>query len=67
MAVHPDHGGHGLGRALVTDALHWLQRRGARRAVVNTQEGNATALGLYEALGFRPEPDGLDVLGAPLR
>ncbi len=40
--------------------------RGARRAVVNTQEGNAAALHLYEALGFRPEPAGLDVLGAPL-
>ena len=67
VAVHPDQGGHGLGRALVTDALHWLHRRGARRAVVNTQEGNATALHVYEALGFRPEPVGLDVLGAPLR
>jgi GNAT superfamily N-acetyltransferase len=55
------------GRALVTDALDWLERRGARRAVVNTQEGNAAALHLYEALGFRPEPAGLDVLGALLR
>jgi ribosomal protein S18 acetylase RimI-like enzyme len=34
---------------------------------VNTQEGNAAALHLYEALGFRPEPAGLDVLGVPLR
>ncbi|MET0738955.1 MAG: GNAT family N-acetyltransferase, partial [Acidimicrobiales bacterium] len=67
VAVHPDHDGHGLGRELVTDALHWLHRRGARRAVVNTQEGNVTALHLYEALGFRPEPVGLDVLGALLR
>jgi ribosomal-protein-alanine N-acetyltransferase len=67
VAVHPDHGGQGLGRVLVTDALDWLRRRGARRAVVNTQEGNAAALHLYEALGFRPEPRGLDVLGVPLR
>lgn len=67
VAVHPGHDGHGLGRELVTDALRWLHRRGARRAVVNTQEGNATALHLYEALGFRPEPVGLDVLGALLR
>jgi ribosomal protein S18 acetylase RimI-like enzyme len=67
VAVHPDHSDRGLGRALVLDALHWLSRRGAHRAVVNTQEGNAPALHLYEALGFRPEPAGLDVLGASLR
>ena len=66
VAVHPDQAGRGLGRILVTDALSWLASRGTRRAVVNTQEGNATALALYEALGFRPEPAGLDVLGAPL-
>jgi len=66
VAVHPDQAGHGLGRALVSDALAWLAGRGAQRAVVNTQEGNAVALALYEALGFRPEPAGLDVLGASL-
>jgi ribosomal protein S18 acetylase RimI-like enzyme len=66
VAVHPAAAGRGLGRALVIDALWWLRRRGARRALVNTQEGNATALHLYEAIGFRPEPEGLDVLGAPL-
>ncbi len=66
VAVHPDAAGRGLGRALVTDALAWLAQRGAQRAVVNTQEGNAAALALYEALGFRPEPLGLDVLGARL-
>jgi len=67
VAVHPDHTGRGLGRTLVADGLDWLERRGARRCVVNTQEGNAAALHLYEALGFRPEPRGLDVLGVPLR
>jgi len=66
VAVHPDQAGQGLGRALVSDALAWLAGRGADRAVVNTQEGNAVALALYEAMGFRPEPAGLDVLGAPL-
>ncbi len=67
VAVHPDHVDRGLGRALVGDALDWLERRGAQRAVVNTQEGNEAALHLYEAMGFRPEPRGLDVLGVPLR
>src|SRR5215207_4105278 len=67
VAVHPGHVDRGLGRALVSDALEWLERRGARRAVVNTQEGNEAALHLYEVMGFRPEPRGLDVLGVPLR
>ncbi len=67
VAVHPEHANQGLGRDLVLDALAWLRRRGARRALVNTQEHNTAALHLYEALGFRTEPDGLDVLGAPLR
>jgi len=66
VAVHPAHAGQGLGHALVLDALWWLRRRGTRRALVNTQEGNDVALHLYEAIGFRPEPEGLDVLGAPL-
>jgi ribosomal protein S18 acetylase RimI-like enzyme len=66
VAVHPESANRGLGRVLVGDALWWLHRRGARRALVNTQEGNDTALHLYEAMGFRPEPEGLDVLGAPL-
>jgi ribosomal protein S18 acetylase RimI-like enzyme len=66
VAVHPDHTNRGLGRVLVLDALGWLRRRGARQALVNTQEHNATALHLYEAVGFRSEPGGLDVLGAPL-
>ena len=66
VAVHPDQAGRGFGRALGSDALSWLATRGTHRAVVNTQEGNAAALALYEALGFRPEPAGLDVLGARL-
>jgi ribosomal protein S18 acetylase RimI-like enzyme len=66
VAVHPESAGRGGGRTLVVDALWWLRRRGVRQALVNTQEGNDAALHLYEALGFRPEPDGLDVLGAPL-
>ncbi len=66
VAVRPELAGRGLGRSLVTDALWWLRRRGTHRALVNTQEGNDAALHLYEAIGFRTEPEGLDVLGAPL-
>jgi ribosomal protein S18 acetylase RimI-like enzyme len=62
LAVHPDHHRRGTGRLLVLDALHWMRRRGARSAVVNTQVGNEGAKALYEHLGFRLEPEGLAVL-----
>ena len=63
LAVHPDARGRGLGRSLVGDVLRWMQRRGAARALVNTQQTNEAALSLYRACGFRVMPDGLKVLG----
>lgn len=62
IAVHPDSQGQGIGRALVVDGLHWLKRRNVRQALVNTQENNERALGLYRALGFSDQHHGLDVL-----
>lgn len=62
LAVRPEHQGHGLGRILALDALHWLRRCRARRAVVNTQQGNEVALSFYRHLGFRAEPSDLIVL-----
>ncbi len=67
LAVRPDQQRRGMGSALVLDALHWAQRRGATSTLVNTQESNRSALALYEHLGFVREPDGLDVLELPLR
>jgi ribosomal protein S18 acetylase RimI-like enzyme len=66
VAVDPDAQGQGWGRALVVDGLQWLRRRGAARALVNTQLANAAALSLYESCGFRRLPIGLCVLGRPL-
>jgi ribosomal protein S18 acetylase RimI-like enzyme len=66
IAVDPDQWRAGWGRALVADGLQWLRRRGVRRALVNTQIGNAAALSLYEASGFRRLPVGLCVLARPL-
>jgi ribosomal protein S18 acetylase RimI-like enzyme len=63
LAVDPTVQGRGLGRALVADCLHWLQRRGVTNAVVNTQVENERALQLYLAMGFRLQPSGLEVLG----
>lgn len=62
LAVDPAQHRRGIGSALVADALRWLRRHGARVAVVNTQEGNDRALGLYESCGFVAEPAGLTVL-----
>jgi ribosomal-protein-alanine N-acetyltransferase len=62
LAVHPDRRRAGLATALVDDGLRWLRRWGAREVLVNTQETNAAALALYEALGFDREPHGLAVL-----
>ncbi|MCU1354009.1 MAG: acetyltransferase [Acidimicrobiales bacterium] len=62
LAAEPDRHRQGIGTALVADGLRWLRRHSARRAVVNTQEGNEGALAAYLALGFRLEPDGLAVL-----
>jgi GNAT superfamily N-acetyltransferase len=61
LAVHPHEQGHGRGRALALDGLHWLRHRRVRRAIVNTQQGNETALSFYRHLGFRPAPPDLVV------
>jgi GNAT superfamily N-acetyltransferase len=62
LAVDPRSRQHGFGTALVLDGLRWMKRRGAVRAMVNTQERNVDALRLYEHLGFRLQPGGLAVL-----
>jgi len=66
LAVHPSARGQGLGRSLVGDVLRWMSRRGAIRALVNTQKTNEVALALYRACGFRILPEGLRVLARPL-
>ncbi|MBO0893164.1 MAG: GNAT family N-acetyltransferase [Acidimicrobiales bacterium] len=66
LAVHPDVQSKGAGRALLADGLRWLERRDATRVLVNTQETNERALGLYASLGFRPSPERLSVLCATL-
>jgi ribosomal protein S18 acetylase RimI-like enzyme len=66
LAVDPREHGRGIGRALVLDSLHWLDRRGVTSVLVNTQEANRAALALYESVGFDLEPGGLDVLTVDL-
>ncbi len=52
LAVHPDHAGRGIGAGMVLDGLRWLRRWRVTEALVNTQDDNDRALGLYERLGL---------------
>ncbi|HEX2191646.1 MAG TPA: GNAT family N-acetyltransferase [Acidimicrobiales bacterium] len=62
LAVHPAFQRAGRGRALALDGLHWLRRKGATRALVNTQVGNTAAFDLYVGLGFKAQANNLVVL-----
>lgn len=62
IAVHPDAQRLGIGRRLVDDAVEWLMRRGASRALVNTGVDNLAALRMYERASFDPLDDQLVVL-----
>ena len=59
LAVSPQAQGHGIGTALILDALRWSRRHNVRRLVVNTQIGNLGALRLYRTHGFTDAPVGL--------
>jgi ribosomal protein S18 acetylase RimI-like enzyme len=62
IAVHPDAQRRGVGRQLVDDAVDWLMRRGASRALVNTGLHNAAARRMYEQASFERLGDQLVVL-----
>lgn len=62
LAVDPDRAGEGIGTQLIHDAFRWLIAKGADTCLVNTQESNERALGLYEHLGFVRQSEGLVVL-----
>jgi ribosomal protein S18 acetylase RimI-like enzyme len=66
LAVRPEAQGHGIGRRLLLDGLHWLRDLKAGEIAVNTQLGNDAALALYRRVGFRDDPAGLSVLSAAL-
>lgn len=42
----------GIGRALVRDGLAWARGAGAERILLEVEDGNAAAAGLYASLGF---------------
>jgi [ribosomal protein S18]-alanine N-acetyltransferase len=53
IAVHPGHRGHGIGTALLSEAVTHLVSQGAERVTLCTQEGNAVSRRLYTGAGFR--------------
>jgi len=54
LGVAPAHQGRGLGKALLTAAMHALARAGAASVWLTVLASNAPAAGLYASLGFRP-------------
>ena len=53
LGVHEDFRHLGVGRALLSEGLRRLDRRGAERIHVETDKHRDAALVLYEAMGFR--------------
>lgn len=51
VCTDPEHRGQGLARYLVARLVHGIQARG-ERAFLHSELGNATAIALYETLGF---------------
>jgi mycothiol synthase len=57
VAVDPAHRGHRLGEALVAAALHAMRDRGHTEVYLNTNLALASAVRVYERLGFVREED----------
>nr|WP_224813761.1 ribosomal protein S18-alanine N-acetyltransferase [Hasllibacter sp. MH4015] len=53
LAVEPDQRRHGLGRALLQQAMQDAARSGADTIVLEVDAGNAPALTLYDSEGFQ--------------
>lgn len=59
LAVAQDERGHGVGRALVCEAVRWMAASGARAVTLSTQETNESSRRLYASLSFRQLPGAL--------
>jgi ribosomal protein S18 acetylase RimI-like enzyme len=53
LAVHPDHRGRSLGRALLRAAIASARDRGLLEIFLHVSAGNASAIALYDSEGFR--------------
>ena len=57
ISVHPEFQGRSLGRVMLTQGLEVLRRKGVSRAMLFVDQSNASAVALYESLGFTVERD----------
>ncbi|MFJ9036980.1 GNAT family N-acetyltransferase [Streptomyces sp. NPDC102406] len=57
MGVHPEHRGHGYGRAITVAAAAALRALGSSSALVCTPSDNAAAVATYASAGFRRLPE----------
>ena len=55
LFVHPDYGGRGVGRALLSAVHDSLRAAGCNQAFLFTHEQNARALAVYASAGYRPD------------
>ena len=53
LFVHPEHGGLGVGRALLDAAHESLRAAGCREVFLYTHEENERSLAVYQAAGYR--------------
>lgn len=54
VMVHPEFRRQGIGRRIVTHAVHEAFQLGAKKVVLHVRSDNLPALRLYQSLGFRP-------------
>lgn len=57
IGTHPDHRGHGYGKAITLAAAATLRDLGASSAIVNTPSSYVGAVATYRAADFRPAPE----------
>ncbi|MEV8019810.1 GNAT family N-acetyltransferase [Streptomyces sp. NPDC086554] len=57
MGVHPEHRGHGHGKAITVAAAAALQELGSSSAIVATPSRNAGAVATYKSAGFQQLPE----------
>ena len=59
MWVAPEARGHGIGRNLLTEVIHWARKNDARTMELHVTTGDRPARRLYDSAGFEPygEPE----------
>lgn len=64
LAIRPEHRGQGLGRKLLTYAMHWcFNSRQLPSVHLTVRDGNDNARSLYESVGFQLQYTGLSAKG----